>query len=318
MVNQAQVARPVVAKKVAVPARRTFTMAGLWRLALWGGIAAAALLVVVFATHSEIGSQRAAGALSSLTGRRVALLQPDQPAAPASAAATSTAPRTAAAIPAVAPGAADAQVDTRRLAEAVRNLAADSNQLKTRLAAVENAMGDFTGSVARQVEDANKAAARAAPPWPDDMPVSPVTAATIAALVSPAVPPPDGLPPRPAPPAVASPQASAPQQTIAAAPAEARGPDEPVRTGPYGVDVGSALSIQALRARWAGIRSAHPLLFDKLVPLVSLKESTNAVELRLVAGPVPDADAAVRLCTSLAAFHLFCKPAAYSGQTLAP
>jgi hypothetical protein len=315
MVNQARVAKPVVAKKVVVPTNRAFTMAGLWRLAVWGGTAAAALLVAVFTSHSDVGSLRAAGALSSLTGRRVALVQSDQPAGPATSTTTSSAAAPsappAASMPAVAPGSADAQVDPRRLAEAVRNLAADNSQLKTRLAAVENTIGDFTGSVARQVEEAKKAAARAAPAWPDDAPVSPVTSAAIAAMVSPAIPPPDGLSPRPAPPPVAEPQ------SVAAAPAEARGPAETVRV-PYGVDIGSALSIQALRARWAGIRSAHPLLFDKLVPLVSLKENSNAVELRLVAGPVPDADAAARLCTSLAAFHLFCKPAAYGGQTLAP
>ena len=36
----------------------------------------------------------------------------------------------------------------------------------------------------------------------------------------------------------------------------------------YGVDIGSAVSIQALRARWAGIRSAHPQLFEGLAPTI--------------------------------------------------
>jgi hypothetical protein len=55
------------------------------------------------------------------------------------------------------------------------------------------------------------------------------------------------------------------------------------------------------RARWAGIRSANPQLFDGLAPTVSLSElpPSNRRELRLVVGPIASADAAARLCTTL-------------------
>jgi hypothetical protein len=87
----------------------------------------------------------------------------------------------------------------------------------------------------------------------------------------------------------------------------------------YGADIGSALSIQALRARWAGIRSAHPQLFDGLVPTVTLREipRSNSPELRLVVGPLVSADAATRLCAALLSSKLFCEPTIFAGQHLA-
>jgi len=86
----------------------------------------------------------------------------------------------------------------------------------------------------------------------------------------------------------------------------------------YGVDIGSAVSIQALRARWAGIRSAHPQLFDGLAPTVSLSETpqSNRPELRLVVGPIASADAAAKLCTTLGRFRLTCQPTIFAGRHL--
>jgi hypothetical protein len=87
----------------------------------------------------------------------------------------------------------------------------------------------------------------------------------------------------------------------------------------YGVDIGSGLSIQALRARWAGIRSAHLELFRGLTPTVMLRETSrlNNPELRLVIGPLASADAASKLCGSLSAYRLHCEPTIFGGQHLA-
>jgi hypothetical protein len=87
----------------------------------------------------------------------------------------------------------------------------------------------------------------------------------------------------------------------------------------YGVDIGSAVSIQALRARWAGIHSAHRDLLHGLVPTVALRETqrTNNPELRLVIGPLQSADAATHLCAALSAYRLYCEPAIFGGQHLA-
>ncbi len=229
------------------------TMRGLWRLVVWGSTAAAVLLIAVLSSRGVVGSQRAAVAASTLGGA-VAVVQPVQTPPPPVARAF------------------DAQAaETKKLAEAVRDLTADNDELKSRLAVVEHSVDDVTGSIARQAK------ATAAPPWPDGPPV-PTTPAAIAAVIAPALP----------------------------LPME------------YGVDIGSAVSVQALRARWAGIRSAHPQLFDGLAPTISLSEMppSNRPELRLVVGPLVSADAAARLCTTLERYRLACQPTIFAGRHL--
>jgi hypothetical protein len=230
-------------------------MHGLWRLVVWGSTAATALLIAVLSSRGVVGSQRAAVAASTLGGATVAVVQP----APT--------PQQPAARP------FDAQAETKKLADAVRDLTADNDELKSRLAVVEHSVDDVTGSIAQQAK------ATAAPPWPDSGPPVPSTPAAIAAVIAPALP----------------------------LPME------------YGVDIGSAVSIQALRARWAGIRSAHPQLFDGLAPTVSLSETpqSNRPELRLVLGPLASANAAAKLCTTLERFRLTCQPTIFAGRHLA-
>jgi hypothetical protein len=236
-----------------------FTMQGLWRLVVWGATAVTATLIVVIASRGVTGTQRASVAMSSFAGSSLA-----------GSSAASTRPGQAA-------RPLDAQVEATRLSEAVQNLTADDDVIKSRLAAIEHNIDDVTGSIGQQIESARIAAARASP-WPIGPPV-PTTTAAIAAVVTPVLP----LP-------------------IA-----------------YGVDIGSSLSIQALRARWAGIRSAHPELFELLSPTVTLKETprTNRAELRLVVGPLTDIDAAVQICAALAPYRLFCQPTIFAGQHLA-
>jgi len=228
------------------------TMHGLWRLVVWGSTAATALLIAVLSSRGVVGSQRAAVAASTLGGGAVAIVQPVQ--TPPQAAARSF----------------DAQAETKKLADAVRDLTADNDELKSRLGVVEHSVDDVTGSIARQAK---------ATPWPEDGPPVLATPAAIAAVVAPALP----------------------------LPME------------YGVDIGSAVSIQALRARWAGIRSAHPQLFDGLAPTISLSEMppSNRPELRLVLGPLPSAGAAAKLCTTLERFRLTCQPTIFAGRHLA-
>jgi hypothetical protein len=232
------------------------TMHGLWRLVVWGSTAATALLIAVLSSRGVVGSQRAAVAASTLGGATVAVVQPLQPA---------PTPQQPAARP------FDAQAETKKLADAVRDLSADNDELKSRLAVVEHSVDDVTGSIERQ--------AKATPPWPDSGPPVPATPAAIAAVVAPALP----------------------------LPME------------YGVDIGSAVSIQALRARWAGIRSAHPQLFDGLAPTIALSEMppSNRPELRLVIGPLPSANAAAKLCSTLERFRLTCQPTIFAGRHLA-
>ena len=259
--------------------QRADPASGLWRLLLWGGTATCALLIAVLAGRSEIGSQRVSAALGSLSG--ASLLRSDGPPVHKF----------------------DAEAETRRLSEAVRGLAVEGNQLKLRLDAVEHNMDDVTGSISKEIDAVKAATAERA--WPSTDPPTPATPETIASVVEPQVPPPSGI---------ATPVPTNPLMPPATKPAEAAAPPTE-----YGVDIGSAVSIQALRARWAGIRSAHPEIFDKLQAVATLKElarSTRA-ELRLVVGPLADADAAAQLCASLSAYRVYCRPTTFDRQHLA-
>ena len=278
MVDRAQLFAGRPRKVAAQPA---FTLRKLERLALWGSAAAAAMFVAVIAGRSDVGSQRIIGLIP--------LAHP-----PASRAAH---PNEAAAAP------LDAEAATRELVRAVRGLAEDRDRLMARLAALEHNLDDLTGSITRQIEAART------PPWPTNAPAAAASPATIASIVTPAVPPPAGM---------ATPAAPAPLTTTAdATPVDAA----PVAAPPaeYGVDLGGAHSVEVLHARWAAFRSARPKLFEGLKPLVSRKDTARSKrgEWRLVVGPFPDIDAAAQLCASLAVVWPFCAPATFEGQRLA-
>jgi hypothetical protein len=161
-------------------------------------------------------------------------------------------------------------------------------------------MNDITGSVTKQIA-AVKAASAA--PWPADEKPEPLTAPDIASIMAPAAgldtPAPPQTSPASAP--AAEPQASTNLPPIAPLPPK---PHE------YGVDIGNALSIQVLHARWLGIRSAHAQLFAGLTPTMTLREipKTKRVELHLVVGPLASSEAAARLCLELAPYRLYCHP----------
>jgi hypothetical protein len=264
MLNFAQAVREQIVKATRVGKGETppsFTIESLRRLALWGATATGALLLAVISTHSEIGAQRLTVAFH---GGRSQTAQ-----------------------------AFDAEAETRRLNDAVRGLAADSDQIKTRLASVERDMDDVTGSISKEIETAH-AAQRF-----DGGPSVGATAAISAAMAGAIAPPPAG-PARPAP--------------IAAA-ADANGSPQTA----YGVDICGGLTIQTLRTRWDVLRSAHPQLFEGLQPIVTVKDvpRSNRVELRLVAGPLAEPEAAGQLCAALTPLGLFCQPAIFDGQRIA-
>jgi hypothetical protein len=190
----------------------------------------------------------------------------------------------------------DAEAETRWLSEAVHTLIADDEQTKTRLASVEQNVNDVTGSVGKQIEAAD--AARRA----DDGPTVAATAALTAVMVKPAT---------------IAPVVLAGTSATSSASADVAPP--PSSRNQYGVDIGSGLTILALRTRWETLRSAHPQLFEGLQPIVSVKEipRANRVELRLVVGPLVQPAAAAQLCAALTSFGLFCQPTIFDGQRLA-
>src|SRR5438034_10525554 len=147
----AQQVHRVVADRNARP----FDIRALRRLAIWGAAAAAALSVAVLAGYANPAAQRLLGTMSAAIGRTHHRVE----ASPAQ-----TATRVV-----------EADNETRRLAEAVRALAADRNELLTRINSLEQSLEDITGSINRQ-------AASASPP--------PASATDASLLFSPPVTPP--------------------------------------------------------------------------------------------------------------------------------
>jgi hypothetical protein len=88
----------------------------------------------------------------------------------------------------------------------------------------------------------------------------------------------------------------------------------------FGIDLGSATSVEGLRTLWSRIREGQSSsLLGELKPLVAVHDAAQpgSVELRLIAGPVPSALAASRLCAALATTGTPCRAAPFEGQSLA-
>lgn len=234
---------------------------------LWGSAAIAALAIAVMVGHSGVGAQRIAQVAFALNHGSPQPTRGGQ----------------------TAPPRIDADAAIRQLAQAVRGVAEEQQQIVSRMAAVERNLDDMTGSITRQIDAVKTAPASVA--WPD--PNTSTPEAIDAAIAPPHVP---GPPVAPAP----APAAARAETAAAATPA----------VGSYGADIGGAASIKTLHARWIGLQAAHPQLFEGLQPGVTVRNSvhSNRLELRLVVGPLPTAEAAAQLCVSLAALRVGCQP----------
>ena len=87
----------------------------------------------------------------------------------------------------------------------------------------------------------------------------------------------------------------------------------------FGIDLGTAPTVDGLRALWSRLKAQHGALLNGLRPVAALHEShePGGVVLRLVAGPLANAAAAARLCATLAGPITACRPATFEGQRLA-
>jgi hypothetical protein len=180
---------------------------------------------------------------------------------------------------------ADQDAEQRRLGEAVRALAADRDRLQARLSTLERNLEDVTGSIPPKA---------AAPTAPVAAPLAAITPASSAG----------------------------PSNRVAAGhlatgmPAAA----ESIATKTeFGVDVGGNTSVEGLRTLWSTLKATQPALFEGLRPLITIREGQKpgVIELRLVAGPLPNASIAARLCAALSAAGQACQPAVFDGQRLA-
>ncbi|QPF81855.1 hypothetical protein IC762_18805 [Bradyrhizobium genosp. L] len=100
---------------------------------------------------------------------------------------------------------------------------------------------------------------------------------------------------------------------------EADAPKAQVQRTEFGVDLGSANSVNGLRALWRGLlKSKANATLAALRPIIVIKENSNGLgmQLRLVAGPLNDAGTAAKICAGLPPSHRSCETAIYEGQRL--
>ena len=267
----------------SVAAKRPSPWQGLWRQAGWGLAAPMALSVAVVGSRDDDAPQRFAALFSSLRSQ-------EQPAAHSF----------------------DAEAAARQLAQALRSLADDRDNLATRLNALDREMRDVSGAIKQQIEAASEAikTAKQAPPWPESAPPVPMTLADVAVMVKTVSPAPAGAAEPPSP-SVA---------TSATNTDEHAPPDTTASLGQaYGADLGTASTMKTLHHRWASLRAAHPQLFEGIQPVVSVKQNqrTGRTELHLIVGPYANAETAAQFCDFVVPYHVNCQPAMFDGSRLA-
>ena len=179
-------------------------------------------------------------------------------------------------------------VEGRRLAETVRLLVADRDRLVARIATLEQNLDGVTGSIARMEKSIEAATA----------------------------------PPEPTPPPVTAPQATSTPTEDVTSSIPLPPPAAPVGTvskTEFGIDLGSAPSVEALRTAWNAAMKRHAALLQGLHPAVQTRERAKpaATEYRLIAGPIANAATAARICATITASGGICAPAVFDGQRLA-
>ncbi len=282
--------------------KRRREMRALWRLCGWGGAAAVMLSAVAVVAQTKPGAERLQLAFAPISE-------------PVRAVASAEAPPPV--VERVVARAVENEAKTRRLATEVEALTADRDRLATRLASLEQQLGDVTGSIKAQAAApastpsakppaaklpqlaplAMPDAADAGAPWPDppqtqaavpaaDVPLPPTRVATIPIVK-----------PEPAPAIVPAP--------------------EPTPKMEYGVDLGNAAharstapalgrsesQLRPAAQRTASDRSARPAPASPSVP----------------AGGRPAADGGRcgAFCARFAAARTPCRPTKFNGENLA-
>ena len=146
------------------------------------------------------------------------------------------------------------------------------------------------------------------PPAPKAIKLNPLQPAAITPPVQPLAPPP----------AAAAMKGPPTQVAQIMPPANVAVLDSTASKTEFAIDLGGDMSIDGLRARWANIKGNHSVLLEGFRPLVSVREGNKpgTVELRLIAGPVPNAGDAAKVCANLQTKGVACRATEFDGQKL--
>jgi hypothetical protein len=310
--------------------RRRSELRPLWRLSAWGGAAALALAALAVTAQTEVGGERLKLALAQPGANKYAVALLPQPQRQP-----------------------EKGSDTSALEAQVRSLTADRDRLErlaSRLAGLERHLDDITGSIGRQPAQPARTAVPAADPAPHPVGSIPAGAPTRSAATLPVIralgttaelarPATAIIDPLAMPPgsegtgswpeaavsdAAAPPLAEAmnvvplPPVRLAALPPKTRRlpPPPAVSRYEYGIELGIAPDLEALRARWTAVKANHGPLLGGLQPLALRDPRPGGKHLRLVAGPMPSLSAARLACAKLSAAHAACRPARFTADAV--
>lgn len=267
------------------------------------------------------GSASASPPLASPEPQAAPSPQPSPPVAPvASTPPTAPADKSTAATAEPAPAAVHSAAKDAAKTDAAKTETARQETAKAEMAKADLAKADLAKADLAKAEAAKADTAKPEPAKPS--PATPLMAAQ--SMMAPPDPAAGKLiEPGKAPnPVIASPipdvVAAAPSATDTEADDDAA-PIVSLRRTEFGVDLGTANSVNGLRALWRGLlksRSNAPL--TALRPIIVIKENTNGLgmQLRLVAGPLNDAGAAAKICAVLTENKRPCETAIFEGQRL--
>ncbi|HET7848810.1 MAG TPA: hypothetical protein VFL51_07095 [Pseudolabrys sp.] len=224
-----------------------------------------------------------------------------------------------------------------RLSAAVRELSADRDRLKARLASLERALDDTTGTITRQVKEvavvaeaaAKKQAATSAVPAansPTMRAAAPVRQPDIISMPLIAVPSFSLKPSPPYGPTLAQwsnqfvlaphPAASAHVASLVAHNVAKSEDVAPAKE--FAADVGGSATVAALWEQWVAIKASYGPLLTGLEPRYRRHgHEAGPLKYRLLVGPFADGPSANRLCSILATVHVDCHATTFDGAHLA-
>jgi hypothetical protein len=189
------------------------------------------------------------------------------------------------------PRVAQLELETQMLSEQIRALTADRDRLVGRIALLESSVDDMTGTIKRQA------------------------AATAAALAARTATPAAAAPEAKTDPAITS-SVPLPPERAATAQASA-GPESAASSNEFGLDLGSASTLDGVQQRWATLKANFGPLLSNLHPLAAAERRQGKTGYRLVVGPLPNNPAATGLCAHFNAAHTPCRAVRFEGEQIA-
>jgi hypothetical protein len=228
---------------------------------------------------------------------------------------------------AVYSGAKDAAKTDAAKAESARLEAAKAEMAKADVAKADLAKADLAKADLAKADLAKAEAAKAELAKADAVkpePAKPSPATPLIAAQSMMAPPDPAAGRLTEPGKAPNPVISGPIPDVVASAADAEADDDAapkvsLQRTEFGVDLGTANSVNGLRMLWLGLlKSRSNAHLTALRPIIVIKEGTNGLgmQLRLVAGPLNDAGAAARICAVLTENKRPCETAIFDGQRL--